>query len=700
MPVIYSDLLFCLTFVIVLLITFKVRQSIFKMDKSTHRKILTGLSFFVGFSVLQLLGHQNLLEGIPFIEESAGRKLVEAVGIVAGLIFLLAGIGAWLPSLGRVRRESQSINKRYFCMKMISQTLGQGKDLDRGYELVMNYLSTYLGIPRCATFKYSTRKDMLTLSSAFGFSEKHPPGLRRLAIKDTELKTQLHSHRTITSTHDIDALNGGRQPDIIVPISYQKRLFGALFLWTEGVIKIDSDFLDFISVTGEMVGKHTASYVLTASKEYHRTQQDSYERLNKICSQIPTVQELMPHLFPIIKELTDTEFLSIAMLDNSGENMINYTIGSSGRMLLEKGISRQTRGTEIWTIFNDGQPILRPKINAESINAEEDGLFLSCGMRSKLACPVMVGKKTVAIITLGHPQTGHFTRMHLRRIAKLTNMLAGIIQREQLGKSLEIKEDYMLRLQLMERELLGNTSVQGFFDDACDLLTKRMGCTMARISLLNNDRTNLISQACKSIRNTQHDLNESTNIPMPLLPWHRMTIDAKKLMLINQEDKDSRMLPQESTSILLPDIKSAILVPITLNGDIGGVISVGEARNWNRRSFNATDLIFAKDIAAKCSVALRLKQLEQKAERSQEQMISAPVYDDDKTGDMRMQLKSPLTSIIGAVELLKAKGLTDQFSEKYHDLILRSADRIKDMTDDKKSVKLAYNEIEPERVIG
>jgi signal transduction histidine kinase len=66
-----------------------------------------------------------------------------------------------------------------------------------------------------------------------------------------------------------------------------------------------------------------------------------------------------------------------------------------------------------------------------------------------------------------------------------------------------------------------------------------------------------------------------------------------------------------------------------------------------------------------------------------------------------LRLKSPLTSIIGSVELLKAKGRDDdELSAKYHDLILRSANRIKDLTEEEVTAAVEAEERAPELVIG
>jgi transcriptional regulator with GAF, ATPase, and Fis domain len=700
MPQLYYDLLFCTTFLIVLLITAKYHRTVFNSDRSAFRAIIIGIFFLLGFSLVRLGGHQGLLSGIPYLSNETGRKVVEAFGIVAGLIFLLTGIGAWLPSLVKGRDGRRRLNKRYYCLKMISSSMERGENLDETYIQVMNCLSTYLGVERCAAYKYSSRRDLLSLAETTESEENRIDVSRQIPLTDTKIKNTLFGLRPIKSTDNLPLWGNSERPDLIVPFAYHNRLYGAFFFRIGRAFPVDDDLMDFMAVLGTMVGKHTHNHVANAQRDYYRTQQNTFEELGKTSNTVSSIGELIPKLFQMFTDLVGAEYLSVASLDNSGENMVRYTIGSGGRMLLEQGVNRQTQGTDVFAVFENGRPIIEADIKANDRSGEQNGLFLSCDMRSKLVCPVKAGEKTIGVLTLGHSWSGHFTGYHLHRVRQITDIIAGLMRREQLSLILETKEDHMLRLQLMQRQMVESPPTESFFNDACDLLTKRMKCTMARISLLDKDRNNLISQACRTIRKTGNDLRANESIPMSLLPWHRTALDAKKLMLINQEDPESHMPPQESTSALLPNIKSAMLVPIMLNQKVRGMISVGEARNWNRRAFGAGDLIFARDMAAKCSVALRMKQLEIGAEKNREELNQMLLSGGDVWPELCNRMKSPLTSIIGAVELLRMKCKPDEFSGKYYDLILKSAGRIKSMTEEDIADFATAEQIEPERVIG
>lgn len=698
MPQFYYDLLFCFTFIVVLLTIMRKKKAVFGADREAYHKIILGLTFLVGFAVVQLLGNQGGFSGVPYLADSINRKMVEAIAIVGGMIFLLIGVGSWLPSIYRARADKNNFNKRYHALKMINQSLNGDFDFDSALRKTVECLTSYLSFNRCAAMKYSSKKDCLYLSHASGFNGAEPDGLKRIPLENTDLKRYLDTMSAAPYSGHDPVFEAGRKPEYVVPISDGKRNYGAILCWINPE-QIDEEMRDFLTTIGSVLGGCAVQRVALKKQEHLGEEKENSKRMTDICNRSSDMHQAIPGLYDMLRESLGAEFLSVAVLDNSGENMRRYSIGASGRMLLEKGVSRCTRGTEIESIFRTEKPLVEDCVNME--NNLNDGLFISCGMKSRMITPVRAGQKIVAVLTVGNSRPGFFTNLNLERLTSLSDMLASVIQRGNLARITEEKEDQMLRLQLMEREIPSIQSVSSFFQSACEMLTQRMSSTIARISLVDSSQSRLLSQSCQTIRDSGHKLNPSDTIPLSLLPWHRMTLETDKPMLINQEDLDSQMSAGESSATLLPGIKSALLVPITHDNNVRGIISIGEARNWNRRSFGASDLVFARDIAAKCSNVLKMKQLELDRNRLHKRLQETTISGDrDSIGRWRSQMSTPLSSIIGAAEILKSKGPEDNFSIKYHEMILNAANRIKNVSDEMSNGVPDTEVIESEMMLG
>lgn len=704
MPQLYYDMLYFATFIIVFWATIRSGEKALKATPGVFSKVVTGLSFLTVFSIIQLLGNQGLMNGLPFINNPLNRQIIEATMIIIGLITLLTGVGMWLPSWKRPKSSRSDYHKRYYCLKMINQTLTRKLDFDTAMDQVTNFLSVYLGVPKCAAFKYSNRNETLYLASASGFESVKPEIFREIELHRTELKSTLHKTRVTIDIGNHPVFGNGRKPSVLIPIQNQGRVYGVIICWTGAKIKVDDDFIDFLSSVSEATGNFADNLVKSTSVKVLKKNQSINKEIASLCNQVSSIQQLMHPLFRTLKKNMGVEYMSLADLDNSGENMMRYTISSSGRMLLEKGVSLCTKGTEIETIFKNPIPFISPRVTPEMKLTGDDGLFLSSRMESKLVCPVKSGNRVLAVMVLGNSIPNYFKQLHLNQIMNLSDLISPVLQRERLSQRLEVLDDQMVRLQLMERGMQKEVNIDEFFENACEVLTKRMKCTMARISLVDDQKKTLISHAHKTVRKTGITQNDNSIIPLTLLPWHKMAIDAEKPMMINQEDEESRMQPQESTQTLMPNIKSAMLIPITLDSEVRGIISIGEVRNWNRRSFNTSDMLIARDVAAKCSTALKISRLE--SEPQYQQPGREVAFDDNYISTDReflTKIKSPLTSIMGAVELLQNQtDIEDEQTIRYQNMIMKSANRLKELTDWDAVSSHDYDndEIMAEQVIG
>lgn len=705
MPQLYYDALLCSAFIVVLGAMMTVGRSAFSTCKEAYRQIILGIGLLTIFSLVHLGINAGMPMHISFLQDNMNVQIVEASLIAGGLMLLLIGLGRWLPVM-RERNNTKSITmRRYECLKDINSLVDRTETLDESVNGAISLLSEHIGISRVAGFKYAARADALFLTGTHGFATETPPALSRIDLTDTDLRNYLMTSRYTRDIGGNTVLDNGRKPDVAVPIHWQERLFGSLMCWQDED-ELDNETVELIAAIGDILGRKCGSLIQAQNLTYQQGQNDAFARLSRLCNQVTTLQQLTKPLFSLLQETLGAEFMTIAEIDASGENMFRYSISSGGRVLLEKRVSRPTRGTDMEKVFKDGETIIVEDVQKHERYHNEDGLIISCGMRAKIVSPVTIGKRVLATVVLGHSRPGFFGRLHQRRLEELIHLVASVIEKERLHESVETKEEQMIRLQLMEKDLIAEKPIETIFEEACDMLTRRMKCTMARVSLIDKENENLISQSWRTIRNTGQKVNDTEKIPLSLLPWHRLTVENSKPMLINQADMDSRMQAQESTQTLLPNIKSAMLVPIQLNGSVRGVISIGEVRNWNRRTFNAADLILAKDVACKCSLALRMKQLHMNKITNRP---FANVWRENSHDSLRMlrsELKSPLTSIIGAVELLRTKeGAENEFSSRYHKMIMRSAEKIQTLADRENWDDIGETDtlqqiIEPEQVIG
>jgi hypothetical protein len=161
--------------------------------------------------------------------------------------------------------------------------------------------------------------------------------------------------------------------------------------------------------------------------------------------------------------------------------------------------------------------------------------------------------------------------------------------------------------------------------------------------------------------------------PLEALPWHRLALEIKKPMLINQDDPESTISREESSLFLAPNLKSALLMPLVHQDQSFGLISLGEMRSWERRPFRKKEIDFMEKIGEQVNFVRKQSQ-------------SREFYDprpracfDPGISQLGLEVNNSLTSIIGSLELLNLKkNLTEEKSERYLKIIEKGAWRIKE----------------------
>ncbi len=123
-------------------------------------------------------------------------------------------------------------------------------------------------------------------------------------------------------------------------------------------------------------------------------------------------------------------------------------------------------------------------------------------------------------------------------------------------------------------------------------------------------------------------------------------------------------------------VNSVLLVPLVADQKTVGLLSLTEERDWNRRPFTYSEVLTA-ELAAD-----RLAELVCHLFQNSPEEWPKPVQPDQLQIDsavLRRQLSDPLCGILGASELILAKGDgLDHDSVRYAQIIHRMAERIRD----------------------
>jgi transcriptional regulator with GAF, ATPase, and Fis domain len=314
----------------------------------------------------------------------------------------------------------------------------------------------------------------------------------------------------------------------------------------------------------------------------------------------------------------------------------------------------------------------------------EERFLHSLGAKSYVFASFELPGRWAAGLTLGFVSSPAWDGEKERLFENLGRAAENLAARFQQNLLAEESERRFLSFVESSRFLLEMKSEKDLLEQAGFVLNQELPVTFSRFWKIEGN--GLKTASFSALRGIAPAAGPEQSVYLEELPWHRMALNEGRTVIFNDEDPEAAMSREEKEKALAVGVRSAILIPLEVEGRPVGLISLGEMRNWKRRAFTPQDLAFAKGISNQ--VALGLSQLNKKEVeervtgrlKSMEQKISGSARTAEALelfSTLDYSINNPLTAIIGASELirLKSENVTPEVS-RYLGIIEKQAVRI------------------------
>jgi GAF domain-containing protein len=609
---------------------------------------------------------------LPALLSAAG---ISGYLVGSGLVFL--GFLRWSSAFSDIRKTAASRLRQLICMKAVLSILNHHKELDAIFKHalpgVMNVMRYRMGV----IFRPTFRSSEMILITHWGITAKNLSSLYDL-YSTNPLYQEVAKSKEVTSTSDIMNLpEYGRlfSPEdricsfACVPIKFCGKILGVLGIYDSDPNRFTYQEIQFLTSLGESLGL-AAKQILTSERNKKRRDYIScVESISRVAEEDFSLEEAFPQVAAELKKIIDFDYISLAVTDRSGQNMKRISSGTSGGLLLDKRTSMPTADTAVGKVVESGEALIQEDIRSVSSSAPDrncmdDGLLKACGIRSSLILPLWFRRSACGALSLGHQRPGFYSPNDVKWLKPFSHQLALLIQEKRLVEKLKGEEHLSSLLSDWAQKLVQDEDIKGFLDKVATSLTQELPRSFVRISLLNRQRDHLTTHALHQIRKEGMNLRKMEKFPLRDLPWHRLTLEAKRPMLVNQDDPESLMPDKEAKLILDEKIKSALLVPLIINGWAVGVISLGEMRNFERQPISQQETTFVRHISSQLSLALKKGFLLRSNERMKRELrgfeektsqLAARGSLSPRWSELKFEVSNPLTTILGSAELLRLK---------------------------------------------
>ncbi|MDH4222484.1 MAG: GAF domain-containing protein [candidate division Zixibacteria bacterium] len=668
----YLQLLIFGTFII-LVLGFEKRY--FKYYPGVKASLVTGFSllftgacssFFLPFFNLPITINSNLKAGME-------------IGLyLSGSILILQGLRKWVSHLSRGKKISIRRLKELACLKQL-QSLSQDnqnleKNLKDGFDKVMRYMGYKKGVLFHATFNspefflfshFNLTPEELQRFYTLNLNE----GFYNDALKTREI-VSINQFKDTDEWYKLFAGENEIASFACVPLRYANKSFGLLCIYDSEPERFVFEEIQFLTCLRDSFGLMIEQSLLMQKS---RARKESLQTADQICSRIlesKNLEEDLTYLAQNLKKVIEFDYISLSLVEGSGKNVKKLSLGLGENLLLDKNTNMPVYGTSIGWVLDSAEPMIENDITLKGYY--EDNLSKIMGIRSKIIHPLKIKGKVIATLTLGSKNPHYYNSKSIKKVSLFPTLLTLYLQKKNLKDSLQEEKEYFRTFYTHLMEFLKWKDFKGYLHNLVEDLTRVLPVSFCRISFLDPDKRNLELLSGYKRREGIFFSTESSQ-PLEVLPWHRMTLETRKPMLINQDDPESMMSKEEASLFLAPNLKSAILLPLVQDGENLGVVALGEMRSWERRPFKRKEIDFLEKISRQISFARTESLSGDYPESSSVQEL------DQKISRLGLEVNNSLTSIIGSLELLNLKkNLTVDKTERYLKIIEKGALRIKE----------------------
>ncbi len=670
------DLVVSLFFLSALVLIRKFRSPLKRRDVTSYRNISAGLVILNLVMVSRLYAANGMLQAVPFLSEPTFYQLCFWIGVITGMIFLVSGVSTWLP-LAKQEQQGRHFQIQHLnFIKHIEQLIG----VERRTPVILNKALQHMGeayrLKRAAVYLCSYRRTNPFLLSTYGKDDMPESKLEEIAFhkKFKELLTSSNLNPADTVIHALP--EGMTKPNLVLPVVVEEKVLAVFLLWESEESPLEREDYINLKIAAGIIARKIELEKLHGRHAMQKKQTQWLESFRQAVDWHKPLRDVIPGVAKWIAAMVPVDMLIFTVVYDE-KNVKRITIGKDGTLLQEKGIDIASSTNFLERILSADRPVMIKDVHGKT-HEPLDKMILKSGMKSVAAFRLGYGESMRGALVIASEQANRYSAREVELIRNVSPLLNQILAREISQHVHTLMDKRMEHITTFLAECARTTKLQDLFDRAAKLLMKELRTTLVRISTYEYDGSFLQSRALTTIRPMEKLTPPDGHMILSLMPYHTLVRETGRVMMINQEKTDKKIPEAEARQIGCDGLKSALLVPVTVQGQVLAVISLTEKRRWSRYQYTPSDVLFVRSIASGLALAIQLALGKKKkiSLRHEEDIVPSPVPADPM---IRGRIKSSLSSIIGSMEIIKSHTLqTERNLDQYFSIIDRSVKKIHD----------------------
>lgn len=636
-----AEYLLLVLLVLVSYATYRGKERYFYNSMDSYNKIMVGQLCWALLLLLRVLGESGLLDHAPVLARAEYQNLAEAFLLVTGGLFMALGVIEWVNRLTRIDLQSSQSQRRL-------DLLSAAVNLTRTQKNAATYLHDLRGLllhyTRAVSVNFYRTEEY---SGNLVPAESHSVPLAFHSPLEHWCHSVLRSQRLALVPQEASE---DRKATVILPLldPNSTRLL-AIMNW-ELDVRIDTETLQLLDLVASVLGGRIIETV--AANKPTSEASSVLEQLREDLSTVDRLQDAINLVDEALHKIADFEILRIAVYDARGLNVTQYCLGQGKNLLTERNRSISTQRTRLGELFERPQVTYSDTLDASE--QEDDKWLTSCGARYALTIPIVHAGKPIAALTFAGESKCPNKAFGEQIATALSSALLPSVRSDIFSNQLVTYNRQILDLTGSLKKLVTSEDTQAFLLDLADTVVKKLPATYCRFWRYDSDKESLEFVVEAQARDVSRHVTEVKSLPLSRARWHKLAIQAGRMMLINQREERMQMDDQELVQSLVVGMQSALLVPMMIGNEPLGIMAIAELRSWDRRSLSLSDSVFARGIANIAAQALksaataeRMGRLGEHVEKLERNKILGEVF-----SDLPKRFATPLTSIMARTQQL------------------------------------------------
>ena len=685
MEMIQQKLAWALAMAAMLILVYKLDLHRTGVAKSAIHKVKAGLILNLAgagaciiFRIVIASGaypHSTLI----VLVETLGSYVLGWTLVIWGLI---QGLGSFFDSKGRLKTDI-AVGK---LSKILSSSLfggsGPNRIMEEAAEDVLRVL-TADGV----TLHRVDEAGQLRLSYSAGLT----PGARNL-IRMPE-KTENIYHACMTSGRPVIADNpfemmlgrrlelskGLARAALCFPTSLAGSVHGIMAVYRAAAVAFSDDDCEILRIVAGGLGLALWRQYSDNVDRIQTRYKEAVSLAGRYFASEKSLESAMIKTAKLVHGHVPFEKIGLEIMSDGRPHFLEFNLSTGGVVSIGTGYfsGMDNHAQDLGT---GSSPEINLKPNGASLNAAENDYRF----------PVYDGDEKTAELTIEMASAaGESDSLSMLGTA-LCREISEFLRREKLAASAERSSQRLGAIGFLTERAESGEDLSGFLEKAASAVIDLTPATICRIVFSENRLGTLKSAALAQVRDLEWPNSDLSGLQFHDIDFCREAFDSGTAVSFNSGNADQVGLVQPYSSLLPPEVRRGMCLPLTMGKQPTGFLIVGDVRRRSRSGVAAEDMAFVSAVAGLISMimtALREKP-EQRSQGSRAGKLTLK-----KTGTVRespmesvalssrSRINGPLASILASCEYLQncPSGDVSEIG-RFIEIIQRNAARIHSLT--------------------